>query len=122
DHFGRRMALELEWDHWPGFSRALQEKLIDYQWPGNVRELRNVIERAVYRWGVPDAPIDDVQFDPFASPWAPQGQQQLASLPLTGGAAPVSRDGAESEAADAIVQAAVSQYDPTGCADFRLAI
>ena len=42
-----------------------------YHWPGNVRELRNVIERAVYRHEDPERPIDEIQFDPFHSPWAP---------------------------------------------------
>ena len=41
-----------------------------YAWPGNVRELRNVVERAVYRHEDPERPIDQIQFDPFASPWA----------------------------------------------------
>jgi psp operon transcriptional activator len=36
-----------------------------------VRELRNVIERAVYRWGDWEEPIGHVQFDPFESPWKP---------------------------------------------------
>jgi psp operon transcriptional activator len=44
-----------------------------YDWPGNVRELRNVVERAIYRWPQPDKPVDEIAFDPFASPWAPQG-------------------------------------------------
>src|SRR5439155_14553952 len=39
--------------------------------PGNVRELRNVAERAVYRHEDPERPIDEIQFDPFHSPWAP---------------------------------------------------
>ena len=41
-----------------------------HDWPGNVRELRNVVERAVYRWDTPERPIDAIQFDPFASPYA----------------------------------------------------
>jgi psp operon transcriptional activator len=68
DHFGRRMALELEWDRWPGFSTAASTRLLSYNWPGNVRELRNVVERAVYRWGDAHAPVDEIQFDPFESP------------------------------------------------------
>ena len=121
DHFGRRMALELEWDSWPGFSRPVQENLVDYQWPGNVRELRNVIERAVYRWGVSDAPIDDIQFDPFASPWAPQSRApQLPPIALTGEAAPEGEGGPEGT--NLAVQAMPSAYDPVSCADFRLAI
>nr|MBA3897991.1 sigma 54-interacting transcriptional regulator [Sphingomonadaceae bacterium] len=71
DHFGRRMASEMEWDAWPGFSASASAVLIDYDWPGNVRELRNVVERAVYRWDDPQAPVEQIEFDPFASPWLP---------------------------------------------------
>lgn len=71
DHFGRRMAVELDWPNWPGFSPRALSALEDYHWPGNVRELRNVVERAVYRWEDPEREIDDIQFDPFHSPWAP---------------------------------------------------
>ncbi|PKB13325.1 psp operon transcriptional activator [Novosphingobium kunmingense] len=72
DHFGRRMATELHWEQWPGFSPAAMRALEDYAWPGNVRELRNVVERAVYRWDDWDRPVGHVQFDPFESPWSPQ--------------------------------------------------
>ncbi len=72
DYFGRRMAAELEWNRWPGFSDALIEELERYPWPGNVRELRNVVERAVYRCGDPGQPIALAEFDPFASPWRPK--------------------------------------------------
>ena len=71
DHFGRRMATELEWEAWPGFSIDALAAMRVHDWPGNVRELRNVIERAVYRWDYPDYPVDIVEFDPFASPWRP---------------------------------------------------
>ncbi|MBX9796377.1 phage shock protein operon transcriptional activator [Sphingomonas sp.] len=71
EHFGRRMAAELGWNDWPGFSVAATDAMIDYRWPGNVRELRNVVERAVYRWEE-EGPIDAIQFDPFASPYRPQ--------------------------------------------------
>jgi psp operon transcriptional activator len=71
DHFGRRMASEMEWPSWPGFSKEAVVELVSYDWPGNVRELRNVIERAVYRWHDTDAPVGAVEFDPFASPWRP---------------------------------------------------
>jgi psp operon transcriptional activator len=70
EHFGRRMASELEWEGWPGFSVEANRQLETYHWPGNVRELRNVVERAVYRWDSPETPISAIQFDPFASPWA----------------------------------------------------
>ena len=71
DHFGRRMAAELEWTHWPGFDAGAMAVLEGYDWPGNVRELRNVVERAVYRWEDPERAIAVVEFDPFASPWRP---------------------------------------------------
>jgi psp operon transcriptional activator len=69
DYFARRMAAELGWPRWPGFGRHAAEQLEAYGWPGNVRELRNVVERAVYRWDQTDRPVDEIQFDPFASPW-----------------------------------------------------
>ena len=70
EHFGRRMAVELDWPNWPGFSVRAMAELEAYPWPGNVRELRNVIERAVYRAEDPEREIDAIQFDPFQSPWA----------------------------------------------------
>ncbi|MBW8742897.1 MAG: phage shock protein operon transcriptional activator [Sphingomonas sp.] len=69
DHFARRMAAELGWPRWTGFGRHATEQLETYDWPGNVRELRNVVERAVYRWDETDKPVDEIQFDPFSSPW-----------------------------------------------------
>jgi psp operon transcriptional activator len=69
EYFGRRMAVELDWPNWPGFTSRLVAELEAYPWPGNVRELRNVVERAVYRAEDPEREIDQVQFDPFESPW-----------------------------------------------------
>lgn len=86
EHFGRRMAVELDWPGWPGFTAAAQAELERYPWPGNVRELRNVVERAVYRWEDPERPIAQIQFDPFASPWAP-GEGTMA--PVAAASAPV---------------------------------
>jgi psp operon transcriptional activator len=74
EFFGRRMASELRWDSWPGFADHVREQLQNHPWPGNVRELRNVIERAVYRWGDYQSPIGHVVFDPFESPWKPVDQ------------------------------------------------
>src|SRR6478735_7749167 len=71
EHFGRRMAVELDWSNWPGFSSRAMAELEAYPWPGNVRELRNVIERAVYRAEDPERAIDEINFNPFHSPWAP---------------------------------------------------
>ena len=69
EHFGRRMAVELDWANWPGFAPETQNALENYPWPGNVRELRNAVERAVYRHEDPERAIPDIQFDPFLSPW-----------------------------------------------------
>jgi psp operon transcriptional activator len=112
EHFGRRMALELDWPEWPGFSANAMNRMHDYTWPGNVRELRNVVERAVYRCEERDRPIDRIQFDPFESPWRPRPaneNQAEASVPAL--AAPAA--GAPS---------APSAWDPDACADFRLAV
>jgi psp operon transcriptional activator len=83
EHFGRRMAVELDWPNWPGFSPQSQARLESYGWPGNVRELRNVVERAVYRHEDPERAIDAIQFDPFASPWVlsrdPAGAVEVAA-------------------------------------------
>jgi psp operon transcriptional activator len=79
NHFGRRMASELEWDGWPGFSDDALAALDAHDWPGNVRELRNVVERAVYRWDTPEQPVEVVEFDPFASPWMPTSAARAPS-------------------------------------------
>ena len=71
DYYARRMATELEWEEWPGFSEAALRQLEDHSWPGNVRELRNVVERAVYRWDDWGNPVAHIVFDPFDSPWKP---------------------------------------------------
>ncbi len=72
DHFGRRMASEMGWDRWPGFSEDAIAEMIAHDWPGNIRELRNVVERAVYRWDDPNLEVGNIVFDPFASPWQPK--------------------------------------------------
>ena len=78
DHFARRMAAELEWPQWPGFTARAVALLEAYDWPGNVRELRNVVERAVYRSEDPEREVDAIQFDPFHSPWAPADSASAA--------------------------------------------
>jgi psp operon transcriptional activator len=112
DHFGRRMALEIDMD-WPGFSEAAMAQLQTYDWPGNVRELRNVIERAVYRWAGQEGPIQDIQFDPFESPW-----RALPARP-SAAAEPVAE--ADAPPGDAVVVQRQLGFDPGDCADFRLA-
>ena len=87
DFFGRRMAAELGWESWPGFSDHVAQQLEEYIWPGNVRELRNAVERAVYRWDDWADPIGHIQFDPFDSPWKPASPtpaQNAAPSPSAG--------------------------------------
>jgi psp operon transcriptional activator len=85
EHYGRRMASELGWEGWPGFTSEAMDGLSAYPWPGNIRELRNVVERAVYRWDDWDRPIADIVFDPFDSPWQPaavERQKPPSTAPL----------------------------------------
>jgi len=79
EHFGRRMAVELDWANWPGFAPDAKHALENYPWPGNVRELRNAVERAVYRHEDPERAIPDIQFDPFLSPWVPATAPAVAA-------------------------------------------
>ena len=129
DFFGRRMGLELEWESWPAFSEDAMARMLAYGWPGNVRELRNVVERAVYRWQNDRDPIDDIQFDPFDSPWAPAAVAAAANENEAGAGVPgvpaIAAPGAGAVAGGAAAVAApagASQWDPAGCADFRLAV
>ncbi|MGH6707176.1 MAG: phage shock protein operon transcriptional activator [Sphingomicrobium sp.] len=127
EHFGRRMAVELDWSNWPGFSPRAQAELEAYPWPGNVRELRNVIERAVYRAEDPEREIDSIQFDPFLSPWAHADAASPAPFAMhnpemptvaqanggdSGGAFPVSTDdlrGAVAEYEKALLEEALAR-------------
>ena len=68
-HFASRMAFELGRQALPAFSPAAMQALEAHHWPGNVRELKNVVERAVYRADYDE--IDDIDFDPFRSPYGP---------------------------------------------------
>ena len=119
EHFARRMALELEWESWPGFSSRAQDRLLSYSWPGNVRELRNVVERAVYRWESPGEPVDSIQFDPFESPWRPQAATKDAKPAPAVASLPTPEAG---EAGQTLALADGAGHDPVSCADFRLAV
>ncbi len=70
-HFATRMARELGWSRFPGFSARIEAALAAHSWPGNVRELKNAVERAVYRWDDETRPVDRLDLDPFDSPWRP---------------------------------------------------
>ncbi len=67
EHFASRMAFELGRQLLPAFSPAAARALEAHHWPGNVRELKNVVERAVYRTDSDE--IDEIDFDPFRSPF-----------------------------------------------------
>jgi psp operon transcriptional activator len=113
EHFGRRMGAELEWSNWPGFTPRAMAALEAYPWPGNVRELRNVVERAVYRHEDPERAIDEINFDPFNSPWAPgarRSTETLTHIPLA----------ANEEQEFTAAPAAVSPLPSTN--DFRAAV
>jgi len=113
DHFGRRMAAELQWPHWPGFDVSASAALQAHDWPGNVRELRNVVERAVYRWDDPERPIGAIEFDPFASPWRPR-TAEARSEP--------SREAPPIEADSVTAAAPAPGTSDEICTDFRAAV
>jgi psp operon transcriptional activator len=114
EHFGRRMAAELEWSAWPGFSEEAAAALIAHDWPGNVRELRNVVERAVYRWDHPGQPVAIIEFDPFASPWRPASPPQKAlDVPAIEALSPPRDAARQSEEIVPDLRAAVTAYERT---------
>ncbi len=79
EFFGRNMARELEWLHFPGFSEIAVEAMMTYSWPGNIRELKNVVERAIYSSWDGEAPICNMVFDPFDSPFRPPAKRNRAA-------------------------------------------
>jgi psp operon transcriptional activator len=82
EQFAINMASELNLALFAGFTPRAQSALLAYSWPGNVRELKNVVERCVYRNPEPDAPVDDIIFDPFDSPFRPGEPPSSGSEPI----------------------------------------
>lgn len=78
EHFAVGMVKELGGELFAGFSEAVEHRLLEWPWPGNVRELKNVVERAVYRSG--GGTVEEVDFDPFASPWRPATASQRVAV------------------------------------------
>jgi len=115
EHFGRRMAVELDWPNWPGFTPRALADLEAYPWPGNVRELRNVVERAVYRHEDSERPIDQINFNPFHSPWAPAA---IASAEGHSAAA----EAQDEEAAPVAAASPLPVQAPVSTSDFRTAV
>lgn len=116
EHFGRRMAVELDWPNWPGFSPRALAALEVYHWPGNVRELRNVVERAIYRHEDPERAVDEITFDPFRSPWAPTSIAAHSHAPAP--EAPAATDTASPAAEPSLP----SSQPAASTSDFRAAV
>ena len=95
EHFGQRIARELEGD-FPGWSREAMSEMRRHAWPGNVRELKNAAERATFRImaaqanGAPLGPVTltSAMLDPFASPWRPAIEMMPAPAAERLGVAP----------------------------------
>jgi psp operon transcriptional activator len=107
--FAVRMTTELGREVFAGFSAGALEALGAYPWPGNVRELKNVIERSVYRHADPDAPLTEIVFDPFASPWRP-GARSTPSAP-PGAAQPASTAGSSAPSLPMDFREEVRQFE-----------
>lgn len=80
-YFAQKMAAELKWEMFPGFSDGAKAQLLGHAWPGNVRELRNVVERSVCHWETPNKPLGEVSLDPFAGFAAPSMESSPAAVP-----------------------------------------
>ncbi len=91
-HFGVNISSELKRAYFAGFSPSARASLLGHGWPGNVRELKNAVERSVYRCADPDAALETILFDPFATASAgDQTDEEIAAAmpPDTPAAAPV---------------------------------
>ncbi|UCG73812.1 MAG: phage shock protein operon transcriptional activator [Chromatiales bacterium] len=77
EHFAINVIRELEREYFPGFTTECTEQLLADRWPGNVRGLKNAVERSVYRSSDPEAPIDRIVFDPFATSFRSAGDTAL---------------------------------------------
>ena len=108
-HFGRRMAVELGWAGFAGFTDAAERSMAVHDWPGNVRELKNVVERSLYRWGDAEMPVGQIVLDAFDSPWRP-GTRTLPAIIAANDAPPAAAPVADhSSIAD--LRVAVANYE-----------
>ena len=70
EHFGRRMAVELEWANWPGFSDAAQSAARKLRLAGQCpRIAQRRRARRLSPRGSRTRRSPHIQFDPFQSPW-----------------------------------------------------
>ena len=80
-----------------------------------MRELRNVVERAVYRAEDPEREIDQIQFDPFASPWVlshdPAGAVEVAAHAAQPIAVPVESAAPQQATSTDDLRGAVAAYE-----------
>ena len=111
NHFARRMAVEMHWPEFPGFSADAKKAMKSYDWPGNVRELKNASERAVYRWADPAEPVGFVPFDPFDSPWRPRSSASSRVEALPAPAPPSPAKGKHDHSRVADFRTAVAEYE-----------
>lgn len=111
NHFGMAMARELEWLTFPGFSEIATEQMMDHSWPGNIRELKNVVERAVYCAWDGEAPVCDLVFDPFDSPYRPASEHRMALAERTLPTTPEQQQSANNTVIPADFKEAVRDYE-----------
>ncbi|MDH3417869.1 MAG: phage shock protein operon transcriptional activator [Gammaproteobacteria bacterium] len=78
-HFGVNIASELKRSYFAGFAPSARAMLLGHGWPGNVRELKNAVERSVYRTPDPDAALEAILFDPFATPVADENMGEATA-------------------------------------------
>ncbi|MEZ5572480.1 MAG: phage shock protein operon transcriptional activator [Halioglobus sp.] len=84
EHFAVQFCAELGWDLFPGFTEHAIQTLQNHSWPGNVRELKNAVERSLFRWGDPESALDQINIDPFQSPFPSKAlEQQLTATDNT---------------------------------------
>ena len=125
-HFARRMAAELGWARFPGFSARARALLDAHAWHGNVRELKNVVERSLYRWADAETPIGRIILDPFESPWRPLAAPMMTRPAAQPGAAANATGAAAAEDRPPIDPAAEAAALPapalTSVSDLRSAV
>ena len=78
--------------------------------------LRNAAERAVYRHEDPERPIDQIQFDPFHSPWAPASGSTVQTHAAAAG------ESSAEESAEPLHLASSVAQQPSSTSDFRSAV
>jgi len=85
EYFGRRTALDLGAESFPGFTPEALIALETHNWTGNIRELKTVVARstgkAFLRNEALNLPIAQLVIDPFASPYRLSDNQPLSEKP-----------------------------------------